>query len=119
MKHCASTNGIAQLNDHPEGSDLEFRITRADGEVRWGVLSWTTIYDRDGQSSGVQGSIHDITHRKAVEAATWRRSQELAALNLIAARLNQSLELENNARRCPARPAGSSRRRVRRDSCGA
>ena len=86
---------IAQLNDHPEGSDLEFRITRADGEVRWGVLSWTTMYDRDGRSSGIQGSIHDVTHRKAVEAATWRRSQELAVLNLIAARLNQSLELEN------------------------
>ncbi len=59
-------------------------------------MSWNTIYNRDGKPSGVQGSIHDITHRKAVEAATWRRSQELAALNLIATRLNQSLELENN-----------------------
>jgi two-component system, NtrC family, sensor histidine kinase HydH len=86
---------VAHLKDHPEGSDVEFRISRADGEVRWVVLSWTTVYDREGNSSGVQGSIHDITHRKAVEAATWRRSQELAALNLIATRLNQSLELEN------------------------
>jgi len=84
----------ARLKDNPEGSDLEFRITRADGELRWGALSWTTVYDREGNSSGVQGSIHDITHRKAVEAATWRRSQELAALNLIATRLNQSLELD-------------------------
>ena len=86
----------ARLTDNPEGSDLEFRITRADGQLRWGALSWSTIYDRDGKASGVQGSIHDITHRKAVEAATWRRSQELAALNLIATRLNQSLELETN-----------------------
>jgi two-component system, NtrC family, sensor histidine kinase HydH len=86
---------VAHLKDRPEGSDLEFRITRADDEVRWGALSWTTVYDREGHVIGVQGSIHDITHRKAVEAATWRRSQELAALNLIAARLNQSLELEN------------------------
>ena len=51
--------------------------------------------DREGSPSGVQGTIRDITHRKAVEAATWRRSQELAALNLIAARLNQSLQLSN------------------------
>jgi len=83
------------LRDHPEGSDLEFRIRRADGELRWGTLSWTTIYSREGSPSGVQGTIRDITHRKAVEAATWRRSQELAALNLIAARLNQSLQLGN------------------------
>jgi PAS domain S-box-containing protein len=83
----------AHLRDHPEGSDMELRIRRADGELRWGTLSWTTIYDREGSPIGMQGTIHDITHRKAVEAATWRRSQELAALNLIAARLNQSLHL--------------------------
>jgi len=85
----------AGLRDHPEGSDLELRIRRADGEERWGALSWTTIYSREGSPSGVQGTLRDITHRKAVEAATWRRSQELAALNLIAARLNQSLQLSN------------------------
>ena len=85
----------AGLRDHPEGSDLELRIRRADGELRWGALSWTTIYNREGNPSGVQGTLRDITHRKAVEAATWRRSQELAALNLIAASLNQSLHLSN------------------------
>jgi PAS domain S-box-containing protein len=84
---------LAQLRDHPEGSDLELRIRRADGELRWGALSWTTIYNREGSPSGVQGTIRDVTHRKAVEIATWRRSQELAALNLIATRLNQSLQL--------------------------
>jgi PAS domain S-box-containing protein len=81
------------LHDHPEGSDLELRIRRANGEVRWGALSWTTVYNREGQPAGVQGTVRDITHRKAVEAATWRRSQELAALNLIAASLNQSLQI--------------------------
>ncbi|CAG0926654.1 two-component system, sensor histidine kinase ChiS [Thermoflexales bacterium] len=85
----------AHLRDQPEGSDLEFRIRRADSELRWGTLAWTTIYNREGHPAGVQGTIRDITHRKAVEAATWRRSQELAALNLIAARLNQSLQLSN------------------------
>jgi PAS domain S-box-containing protein len=85
----------AHLHHHPEGSDLELRIRRADGELRWGTLSWATIYNREGGPSGVQGTIRDITHRKAVEAATWRRSQELAALNLIAARLNQSLQLSH------------------------
>jgi PAS domain S-box-containing protein len=83
------------LRDHPEGSDLELRIRRADGELRWCALSWTTVYNREGNPSGVQGTLRDITQRKAVEAATWRRSQELAALNLIASSLNQSLHLSS------------------------
>lgn len=83
------------LSDLPTGGDLEFRVLRADGELRWVTLSWASIYDRVGQLLSVQGTIRDVTHRKAVEAATWRRSQELAALNLIATRLNQSLELSN------------------------
>ncbi|MFN8596462.1 MAG: GAF domain-containing protein [Anaerolineae bacterium] len=77
-----------------EGSDMEFRMIRPDGQVRWGTLEWVPMTDRAGNMVGVQGSIRDITHRKEIEAATWRRSQELAALNLIAARLNQSLELQ-------------------------
>ena len=79
-------------------TDLEFRFTRADGELRWGGLSWAPITDQGNQLIGVQGAIRDLTHRKAVEAATWRRSQELAALNLIATRLNQSLELSGTLR---------------------
>jgi two-component system NtrC family sensor kinase len=83
-----------RLQRAPDGSDLEFRITRADHQLRWAALSWNTIYDRAGMPIGLQGTIRDITHRKHGEAATWRRSQELAALNLIAARINQSLELK-------------------------
>lgn len=85
----------ARLRETPDGSDLELRIVRADGQVRWCTLSWSAITDRDGKAAGIQGTLRDITHRKEVEAATWRRSQELAVLNLIAAHLNQSLELSN------------------------
>ncbi len=85
----------AHLHEAPDGSDLEFRMVRADGQVRWCTLSWSTILDRAGTPIGVQGAIRDITHRREVEAANWRRSQELAVLNLIAAHLNQSLELAN------------------------
>lgn len=77
----------------PDGSDLEFRILRPDGGLRWGALSWAAITDRADGAAGVQGIIRDITQRKHIEAASWRRSQELAALNLIATRINQSLEL--------------------------
>ena len=80
---------LAAWLDHrpPAGADLEFRLQRSDGDLRWGTLSWATL------DAGVQGAIRDITQRKHIEAATWQRSQELAALNLIATRINQSLEL--------------------------
>jgi two-component system, NtrC family, sensor kinase len=77
----------------PDEAELEFRILRSDGDLRWGALAWTAITDRAGGVAGAQGAIRDITRRKHIEAAAWRRSQELAALNLIATRLNQSLEL--------------------------
>ncbi len=84
----------ARQSRPPDGADLEFRILRPDGQMRWGTLSWATITDRAGTATGIQGTIRDITQRKEIEAATWRRSQELAALNLIATRVNQTLDLQ-------------------------
>ena len=77
-----------------EGLDLEFRFVRSDKQVRWMALSWSPIRDRAQALIGLQGTLRDITHRREIEAATWQRSQELAALNLIATRVNQTLELD-------------------------
>jgi PAS domain S-box-containing protein len=79
----------------PDGSDLELQIITRDGLVRWASLSWSTIFDQNNLALSVQGTLRNITHRKQIEADTWQRSQELAALNLIATRVNQSLELES------------------------
>ncbi|HEY4722326.1 MAG TPA: response regulator, partial [Anaerolineae bacterium] len=78
----------------PDGLDLEFRFVRSDKQVRWMALSWSPIRDRAQALIGLQGTLRDITHRREIEAATWQRSQELAALNLIATRVNQTLELD-------------------------
>lgn len=75
------------------GDDAQFRLIRADGEERWVSLSWATIYDTADRQMGVQAIARDITPRKRSEAAIFQRSQELAALNLIASRVNQSLDL--------------------------
>lgn len=83
-----------RLQRADDDADLEFRIVRADGRQRWVNLTWSTIYDRAGRPIGLQGALRDVTHRRESEAATWRRSQELAALNLIASRITQSLELK-------------------------
>lgn len=83
----------SRLRRATDDTDLEVRIVRADGQLRWANLAWSTLYDRAGRPIGLQGAIRDVTHRREIEAATWRRSQELAALNLIASRITQSLEL--------------------------
>ena len=78
----------------PDGLDLEFRFVRSNKQVRWMALSWSPIRDRAQALIGLQGTLRDITHRREIEAATWQRSQELTALNLIATRVNQTLELD-------------------------
>ncbi len=76
------------------GDDAQFRLVRHDGEERWLSLSWATIRDAAGRHIGVQAIARDVTPRKRSEAAIFQRSQELAALNLIASRVNQSLDLD-------------------------
>ncbi len=75
-------------------AELEIQIVRQDAHSRWITLTCAAIHDALGSTSGVQGTARDITQRKQIEAATLQRAQELAALNLIATRVNQSLELE-------------------------
>ena len=75
------------------GDDAQFRLIRADGEERWMSLSWAALRDASNRQVGVQAMARDITPRKRSEAAIYQRSQELAALNLIASRVNQSLDL--------------------------
>ncbi|HZY43172.1 MAG TPA: response regulator, partial [Anaerolineae bacterium] len=84
-----------QASTTSEPAELEFQIISQDGHSRWVTLSCAAIHDAQGSISGIQGAARDITQRKQIEAATWQRSQELSALNLIATRVNQSLELEN------------------------
>jgi two-component system NtrC family sensor kinase len=83
----------AQANT--DQAEIEFRIVRQDTEIRWVTMFCTAIRAEAGQPIGLQGNLRDITPRKQNEAAIRQRAQELAALNLIATRANQSLELEN------------------------
>jgi PAS domain S-box-containing protein len=75
------------------GDDAQIRLVRRDGDERWVSLSWAAIRDDSARQIGVQAIARDISPRKHTEAAIYQRSQELAALNLIASRVNQSLDL--------------------------
>lgn len=58
------------------GHDIEFRIRRKDGALRWGSLSFVPVRDDGGRFLGFRGSIRDITDRKVAEEAL-RREREM------------------------------------------
>ncbi|PKN10111.1 MAG: hypothetical protein CVU72_02265, partial [Deltaproteobacteria bacterium HGW-Deltaproteobacteria-7] len=61
--------------DKQPQNDLEFRIIRKDGAVRWVAASTNPVFTEEGQSAGHRTSIRDVTDRKLSEDAV-RRSEE-------------------------------------------
>jgi two-component system cell cycle sensor histidine kinase/response regulator CckA len=59
-----------------EANGIEFRISRKDGTVRWGSLSFVPVRDGDGRHLGFRGSIRDVTDRKNAEEAL-RRERDM------------------------------------------
>ncbi len=58
------------------GQDLEFRIRRKDGTIRWGSLSFDPVRDSSGRFLGFRGSIRDLTElRNTIESG--RRERDL------------------------------------------
>lgn len=51
------------------GFDLEYRIVRADGAIRWVWERGTGIYDNAGNVLAIEGLIQDVTERKQAEQA--------------------------------------------------
>ena len=49
---------------HEPHENMEFRIVRKDGEVRWVSHSCSKVYDGDGNFLGVRGSNLDVTDQK-------------------------------------------------------
>jgi PAS domain S-box-containing protein len=49
------------------GSNKHFRFIRKDGQLRWGSVSWQTIYNEAGKSLGHRSTIRDITDYKRAE----------------------------------------------------
>ena len=51
------------------GNEVEFRIRRKDGGLRWGSIPWQSLLGPDGRCLGYPTSVRDITERRAAEAA--------------------------------------------------
>jgi len=46
------------------GNDVEFRIRRKSGDLRWMAISWQPIYGSRGRFMGMRSSIRDISEHK-------------------------------------------------------
>jgi PAS domain S-box-containing protein len=72
-----------------EKAEMEYRIVRPDGSVRWIWDRAFPVFDEDGSIKILAGIAADITERKNAEAEISRRSKETSAL------LETSLALTN------------------------
>ncbi|MBI5723683.1 MAG: PAS domain S-box protein [Planctomycetes bacterium] len=70
-----------------EGRNIEFRITRKDGQIIWCAVSWRPIYDEHGRRLGHRANVRVITERKKAQDAA--RLDELRMKALVD--LNQLL----------------------------
>ena len=67
-----------------EKFEIEYRITRKDGELRWVFESAQAVYDDADKVSYVDGCIFDITRRRQTEMALARSEDEVKRLALVA-----------------------------------
>ncbi len=71
-----------------QGAEIESRMIRKDGTLLWASISVEPLRD----AAGMQGSLRDVTIHHQAEEALRVRSAELAALNLLARRISESLD---------------------------
>ncbi|WP_207460308.1 PAS domain S-box protein [Azospirillum sp. SYSU D00513] len=62
-----TTDQILGLLDHPRPLDLEFRVVRPDGSVRWVLSRCRPEEKRNGRTTVVRGADMDVTARRAAE----------------------------------------------------
>lgn len=77
------------VSDQTQG-DLQFRIIRADGEIRWIEHFCLPVFGKDGTFLGTRGSNSDITERKQMEEAMLH-SEKMASVGRLAAGMAHEL----------------------------
>ncbi|HET9736726.1 MAG TPA: PAS domain-containing protein [Solirubrobacteraceae bacterium] len=91
-------NTVSQAHADGEPFSFEYRIMRADGEIRW-VLDRGQLVSSAGGRVWCDGAIFDITERRAAEEALRRREIEQARTDELRASRARIVEAADNARR--------------------
>jgi PAS domain S-box-containing protein len=74
-----------------EKFEIEYRIIKKDGEVRWVLESGQGVYDAADKVSYMDGCIFDINRRKITEAALVKSKDEIKRLALVAQNTTNSV----------------------------
>ena len=61
--------------------DVEYRIIKKNGDIRWSLSTWKIVSSYDGVQIGIQGKQQDITSRKQNEKEKDKRADELILAN--------------------------------------
>ncbi len=72
----------------------EIRFRRMDGTIFWGAIRVTRSDDARGNMMTLDGTLEDISYRKAAEAAARQHTRELESLNKLAQDTANSYSLE-------------------------
>ncbi len=83
---------IKRAIEGSSGNDVEFRVARPDGQMRWIAVSWQPLRDADGDAVGVRMSMRDIDDRKGMEQRLRQYNTELE--RLVEARAARIIDLE-------------------------
>ena len=77
--------------DGKERYEIEYRIIKKNGSLRWVFESGQGVYDASDKVSYVDGCIFDITDRKIAEAALKKSEDEIKRLALVAHKTTNSV----------------------------
>ncbi len=89
---------VATVTDHDEPFVLEYRIVRADGEVRW-VLDRGQLVEGAGGRLWMDGALFDVTERRAAEDERRREEIERARTEELRASRVRIVQAADAARR--------------------
>jgi PAS domain S-box-containing protein len=73
---CSSQKGL-------KSGEIQFRIQRPDGEIRWIEHACQPVFDRQGNYQGVRASNRDITKREFYRSETHKLQSELAHMDRV------------------------------------
>ena len=66
-----------------QSGEIQFRIQRPDGEIRWIEHACQPVFDRQGNNQGVRASNRDITKREFYRSETHKLQSELAHMDRV------------------------------------
>jgi PAS domain S-box-containing protein len=82
---------VAFCDEHEgEASEMEYRIVRRDGQVRWVRDVAAAVCSQAGEAVMLTGFVEDITERKSAEAQL-RQAEKMASLGLLSGGIAHSL----------------------------